>query len=193
MRSNSTSADLDIPYRHLHILGASGSGATTLGQALGQHLPHGVLDGDDYFWAHKFDKIRPLEERQSKLKAELERRERWLLSGAVCGWGDLFKSYFDFVIFLYVPPEDRLSRLRDREMQRYGADILPGGTMYEQSQEFLDWAAGYDQAGEETRSLKLHEHWMADLSCPILRIEGMQSTEERVRIVLEALRSPSSL
>ncbi|WP_425501891.1 hypothetical protein [Saccharibacillus deserti] len=37
---------IDIPYRRLHLFGASGSGATTLGRALGERLPHTVLDGD---------------------------------------------------------------------------------------------------------------------------------------------------
>ncbi|MDO3411243.1 AAA family ATPase [Saccharibacillus sp. CPCC 101409] len=174
-------------YRHLHILGASGSGATTLGRALSDNLPHTVLDGDDYFWARKFDEARPPEERARLLEADLDRHERWMLTGAVCGWGDDFKPLFDFVVFLHVPPEERLARLRAREIERYGEDVLPGGRMHRESQEFLEWAALYDHAGEEVRSLKLHERWMADLTCPILRIEGSHSVEERVKLVLEEL------
>jgi adenylate kinase family enzyme len=36
--------------RHVHILGASGSGATTLGAALAQRLGFTHLDSDDFFW-----------------------------------------------------------------------------------------------------------------------------------------------
>ncbi|CAM4063429.1 AAA family ATPase [Saccharibacillus endophyticus] len=175
------------PYRHIHIFGASGSGATTLGRALGERLPHAVLDGDDYFWAHKFDETRPPEERVKLLKANLKRHDRWILSGAVCGWGDAFKPEFDLVVFLYVPEAERLNRLKAREYHRYGEQSLPGGQMHEESIAFLDWAALYDHAGEEVRSLQLHERWMKDLKCPILKIEGVHSVEERVELVLSKL------
>lgn len=54
-------------------------------------------------------------------------------SGAVCGWGDRLKPRFDLVIFLNVPNEIRLERLRQREAMRYGDAVLPGGSMYEGS------------------------------------------------------------
>ncbi|GIO19462.1 hypothetical protein J18TS1_25620 [Oceanobacillus oncorhynchi subsp. incaldanensis] len=54
---------------------------------------------------------------------------------------------------------------------------------------FLEWASLYDNAGMEVRSKTLQEHWMADLSCPILRIEGDYSVEEQVNIVLNYLNS----
>lgn len=171
-------------YRHIHIFGASGSGTTTLGRALGERLSHTVLDGDDYFWAHKFDEARPPEERVKMLESDLKRHDPWILSGAICGWGDGFKPEFDLVIFLYVPEAERLNRLKIREYHRYGEKILPGGHMHEQSNAFLDWASLYDHAGEEVRSLKLHERWMEDLRCPILKIEGVHSVEERVKTVL---------
>ena len=39
----------------------------------------------------------------------------------------------------------------------------------------------------EVRSKVLHEAWMANLSCPVLKIEGDYSVNERVDIVLEYL------
>ena len=36
--------------RRIHILGASGSGTTALGQALAEHLRCPHFDTDDYFW-----------------------------------------------------------------------------------------------------------------------------------------------
>ena len=35
---------------HLHITGAAGSGVTTLGAALADHLGITQLDTDDYYW-----------------------------------------------------------------------------------------------------------------------------------------------
>lgn len=41
----------------------------------------------------------------------------------------------------------------------------------------------------EVRSKALHEHWMEDLSCPVLKIEGDHSVNERVDRVLDYLNS----
>lgn len=100
--------------------------------------------------------------------------------------------YFDLVIFLWIPPDVRLARLQQRELERYGAEALVGGGLYEQSQAFLKWAALYDNAGMEVRSKTLHEQWLDELSCPILRIEGDYSTEERIEMVLNILETDTT-
>lgn len=173
----------------IHIFGASGSGATTLGQELSKRLPHVNFDGDDYFWIKKFTEQRKPSERLHLLTKDLSEYNQWILSGAICGWGNPLKSNFDLVIFLYVPKEIRLQRLREREIHRYGEDILPGRSMYEQSKAFLEWASLYDDGGLEVRSKVLHEQWLLDLTCPVLRIEGNTSISERVNIVLEYLNN----
>ncbi|WP_135554839.1 AAA family ATPase [Paenibacillus cymbidii] len=173
----------------IHILGASGVGASTLGNELSLLIPYVNFDGDDYFWIEKFTKQREPKDRLRLLKGSLERQKQWILSGAVCGWGDELMSEFDLVIFLYIPKDIRLQRLKERELRRYGEEILPGGKRAEQFKTFVDWAAQYDEGGLEVRSKTLHEHWMSGLSCPILRIEGDYSLKERVDIVLDYLKS----
>jgi adenylate kinase family enzyme len=173
----------------IHILGASGSGTSTLGSELASLLPHVNFDGDDYYWLEKFTKKREPRDRIQLLKEDLSKYNEWILSGAVCDWGDELKPYFDLVIFLYTPQDIRLQRLKERECQRYGDDILPGGSKFEQLKTFLEWASLYDEAGLEVRSKTLHEHWMLDLSCQILRIEGDHSVKERINIVLDYLKS----
>ncbi|MCY8239582.1 MULTISPECIES: AAA family ATPase [Bacillus] len=175
--------------KNIHILGASGVGTSTLGAALSKCLPHTHLDTDNYYWLDKFTKKREIPERRKLLEKDLTINEKWILSGAVCGWGDNLKSYFDLVVFLWIPQEIRLERLRHREFQRYGNEVLAGGSKYEQSKAFLEWASLYDNAGMEVRSKALHEHWMEDLSCPVLKIEGDCSVNERVDRVLDFLNS----
>ncbi len=176
-------------YRNIHILGAAGAGTSTLGASLSDALPHKYLDTDDYFWITKFTEQRQVPERINMLKKDLSQNENWILSGAVCGWGDTFKDCFDLVIFLWIPSDIRLERLRQREFQRYGKEILAGGSKYEQSKKFMEWASLYDNGGMDVRSKTLHEHWMDDLTCPILRIEGDYTVSERVDMVLDYLKS----
>jgi len=45
----------------------------------------------------------------------------------------------------------------------------------------MDWAAAYEDGGPDVRSRVLHESWLRTLTCPILRLEGDLSVEERLR------------
>lgn len=172
----------------IHILGASGSGTSTLGKQLSLILPHVNFDSDDYFWSEKFIVPREREGRIKLLKTDLSNQKNWILSGAVCGWGDELMEYFDLVVFVFTPKNNRLRRLKQREFQRYGEGILSGGSKYEQSQTVYEWASQYDEAGFEIRSKYLHEHWMSELTCPILRIEGDHSVKEKVNMIVDYLK-----
>lgn len=169
-----------------HILGASGSGTTTLGRALAARLccPH--HDTDDFFWLPNdppFQHQRPADARIALL-APLLAEPAWVLSGSLCGWGDAFIARFAGVAFLTLPHDQRMARLHRREQERYGVLIAPGGAMYESSTAFLAWAARYDDAGLEQRSRHTHEAWLARLPCLVLRLDGALPTEELVTRIM---------
>ncbi|MGH8066937.1 MAG: hypothetical protein ACRERE_17215 [Candidatus Entotheonellia bacterium] len=168
----------------LYILGASGSGTTMLGMALSGRFGYAQLDTDDYFWEPTdppFQRPHDRHERQTLLAAALDAHPRWVLSGSLCGWGDLFIPRFDLVIFLWLPPEVRLARLKQREQQRYGPEALaPGGAMHDAHVAFMNWAAAYDEGGDDMRSRRRHEQWLAALPCPCLRLEGLLAVEAQV-------------
>jgi hypothetical protein len=113
----------------------------------------------------------------------LTAHDAWVLSGSLCGWGDVAIPLFELVVFLWVPQHRRLERLRQRERERYGERILPGGDMYEQSQAFLAWAASYDDGDLNIRSRRLHEQWLGTLPGPILCFEGEYSIEEQLAML----------
>ncbi|MFC9601636.1 AAA family ATPase [Peribacillus butanolivorans] len=175
--------------KKIHIIGASGSGTTTLGKALSNSISTVHFDTDDYYWLHKFSEKREVNERKQILRKDLLTYDDWILSGSLCGWGDEFISYFDLVIFLWIPKNIRIERLQQREAQRYGKEILVGGSHFDQYNNFLEWASLYDEAGMEVRSKYSHEQWMSGLTCPLLRIEGDYTVQERVKIVLEYVQN----
>lgn len=70
-------------FKHIHILGASGSGTTTLGEALSKKLNYTHIDSDDYFWKTKFTEPYPRQERLQNLSKVLQQTDTWILSGAV--------------------------------------------------------------------------------------------------------------
>jgi hypothetical protein len=115
---------------------------------------------------------------------DLTAHDAWVVSGSLCGWGDVAIPLFELVVLLSIPPEVRMARLHQREQARFGRRILPGGDMYEQSQAFLAWAASYDKGGVDIRSRRLHEQWLGTLPCPILCFEGEYTIEEQLAILM---------
>ena len=175
----------------VHLVGASGSGTTTLGRALARHLAAPHFDTDDYFWFPTdppFEKIRPVAERHALLGPELA-SDRWVLSGSLCGWGDVYIPRFALVVFCAVAPDVRLARLRAREHERYGqAAIAPGGPLRAKHEMFMAWAASYEAGSPVERSRAMHEAWLATLPCPVLRLENTDDVATRLAAVLARLR-----
>jgi adenylate kinase family enzyme len=178
----------------IHITGASGTGTTTLGRALAAELNCAHFDTDDYFWEPTdppYQQKRELAERSRLLLTDLEAHPRWVLSGSIGSWGDFAIPFFELVIFLRIPTELRLERLARREYNDFGDAILPGGSMHQIYTDFMEWAARYDTAGMEQRSLVSHEAWLASLHCDILRLEGDMSVDERVGRTVQLLNGAS--
>jgi adenylate kinase family enzyme len=165
----------------LHITGASGTGTTSLGRAVADHwaVPH--ADIDDYFWVPScppFVTERPAPERVGLMQELFLPRSGWVLSGSLMGWGDSLRTIFDAVVFLSLDRGDRLARLRERELARYGDLVMPGGELERAHRDFLDWAARYDEPDFDGRSRARHERWLFDLSCPVLKLDASGSRAE---------------
>lgn len=179
----------------IHILGASGSGTTTLGEALSEKLNYIHLDTDNYFWKPTYPPFQQktiCEERQETLKRDLMKYKKWVLSGSLCGWGDMFIPYFDLVIFLWVPHELRMDRLIERERRRYGEKIERDGELYKHHIAFIDWASQYDEGDLNMRSRNLHEKWIDELSCKVLRLEGVLELEEKLNNTIEWIKTENN-
>ena len=173
----------------IHVVGASGSGTTTLAKALAERLDAKHLDTDDFFWLPTqppYTTPRLAADRVTLLRETMAGVRRWMLSGSLMGWGDSLIPNFDLTVFLYTPPEIRIPRIEAREQQRYGARIEPGGDMHAQSLEFIEWARGYDRPDFAGRSLARHRAWLAGMPCRVLELDGTRTVEEGVAAVLAA-------
>ncbi|NPD04519.1 hypothetical protein HN031_07455 [Nocardioides sp. zg-1308] len=170
------------------VMGASGSGTTTLARALAGRwaVPH--ADADDYFWVPTdppyVDK-RPEAERIRLMQEVFLPRPAWVLSGSIMGWGEPVVPLLDAVVFCSLAPDVRLQRLRDREAVRYGDRIEPGGDLVESHAEFIAWAAGYEDPAFDGRSRAVHEEWLAGLACPVLRVDTAQPVEGLLQEIAE--------
>lgn len=168
----------------LNVMGASGSGATTLGRALASawSVPH--ADSDDYYWMPTepaFTTPRAVPERVDLMHALFAPRSAWVLSGAMTSWGESVVSLCDATIFVTLDPQERMRRLEAREERRRRTEGLDA----EASKEFLEWAAGYDDPSFEGRRLRSQEAWLEHLRTPVLRLDTSRPVEELCRRVLD--------
>lgn len=167
----------------IHILGAPGAGVTTLGRQLADHLHIPHFDTDDYHWftddALPYRRRRNPDHRRKLLASDLEAHDSWVLSGSLCGWGDVFIPMFERVIWLWLPADIRVARIRGRERLRYGAErIEPGGDLHGVYDKFIAWAAAYDDPGGNIRSRDAELAWLDGLACPVEKYEQVVSAAD---------------
>lgn len=175
----------------INIIGASGTGKTTLGKAVAEALQIPMFDSDDYFHVPTdppYQTQRSVEERTVLLANDLQKQESWIVTGWVGHW--LPHPAFDFslCVFLYLPQEVRLERLRRRERARFGSRLDPGGDMEQTHLEFMEWTRGYDDVPETSTTLAKHGAYLQTLRCPVLRFEKEMPTAEQAQIILNKIK-----
>ncbi len=133
-------------------------------------------DTDDFFWLPTDPpyKVQCLpEDRRARLLFQCTGQPRGVLAGSVLEWGPEVEDAFDLIVFLRVPTEVRLARLRKRDLERFGRI----------NTSFLAWAAQYELGVLKGRSLPKHLSWLAQRNCDVLRLSGCYTVEQYVDLV----------
>ena len=175
--------------QHIHIFGASGSGTTTIAQGICKKIGYKNFDSDNYFWSpttDPFTTVRDGVECTHLIHNDLQSNNQWILSGSITGWGEILLPLFDLVVFVYVPQDIRMERLKKREYERYGDRMLIGGDRYQKSLDFIEWASAYDMGTRNGRSLQKHEAWLKKVTCPVIRVDN-RNLEESIQKVINAI------
>lgn len=181
--------------QHIHLIGASGSGKTTLAKALAERLGYAHFDADDYFHEPTdppFQRQRPPEECRRLMTADLKGLDNWVISGSVLNWGEHPLLMPSLLVLIQLPQDIRLQRLRQRERERFGSRLDPGGDMHEDHLWFMNWTKGYEDGTAELNSITIHEAMLARQSCPTLRLIGPLSLTEQIDKILDLLDGDKS-
>lgn len=174
--------------RRVYITGPSGAGVSTLGAALAERLGAVHLDTDSFYWEPTdppFAIKRPVPERIALIQAA-QKGAAWVLSGSLEPWGEAVLRDVERVVYLTAPADLRVARLREREARRHGKAIEPGGPMHDKHAEFIEWAAQYDEGRLAGRSRARHEIWLAEITWPVLRLDGAERVADLVDQVIAA-------
>lgn len=170
------------------IMGASGAGATTLGNHFVKNNTRFLhLDSDDYFWEKTdppFQEARISDERNLLFETDFYSQENVVVTGSIFRWKTNYKDLFDLVVLLYIPQEIRLQRLAEREISTYGNKILFDEKLNAKYKAFLAWATEYDLEDNITsRSLKQQKQWLTEVKCSTLFLDGDLTVKERLELL----------
>src|SRR4249920_4175494 len=105
------------------ITGAAGSGSTTVGRAVSTTLGIAFFEADDYFWlptSPPFTRKRDADHRLSLILEDLNKVSSAVVAGSVVAWGNELEDSFSLIVFLTTPASVRISRLREREVAKFG-------------------------------------------------------------------------
>ena len=174
------------------IFGAMGVGDTTLGKELARRLDLPHFDLDDYHWRWDTDipytVFRTKEERINHLTTDITKHSRFIMSGSMWSIRKSFESMFELAVFITAPAEIRAERIRQRAIDHWGDRVLPGGDIYETNEvhrDYLACACSYDTDIRPNACMMQHEEWIAELPCPILRIDGTKDICQNADFVVE--------
>lgn len=174
--------------RGVIVFGAAGSGTTTIGRSLAQQLRLTHIDVDAYSWQDldtpKAGRI-PHAQRVPALQKAIANSPGFVMSGSICGWGDVFIPLLDLAVFVYTPTDIRLQRLREREYGQFGKRVAEGGDMYERFCWFIEYAGKYDTGSPPIRCRELHEEWIKQLPCPVVRVDGTEPIEKNITDIID--------
>jgi hypothetical protein len=138
------------------------------------------FDTDDYYWLPTDPPYRERRDESTRLALILEglrKHTSSVVSGSVMNWGAELEDGFALIVFLILNADIRVARLRERELSQLGR----------LDEKFLEWTAQYEEGRLSGRSRARHEKWLSERSCPVLRLDGDMSVQERVRRVVEKL------
>ena len=174
------------------IFGATGTGKTTLGQSISAKLNWAFLDSDDYYWEKTIPPFQikiPLERRNKNLKVDFNNNENAIVSGSLCTWSKFWDTAFDLGIFLSISKEVRMKRLLNREIERYGEALNTNEIVKKSSKAFLEWAEKYDDEKNNGHSIRQHKDWIKAMDCPVIKVNGNLTNDERLIIILQKIRN----
>jgi adenylate kinase family enzyme len=166
----------------IQIIGASGTGKSTLGHALSKYFGIPLLECDRYYWVDDDFRVkRTDEEKRAMMFADLATHESFVFTGAPQSWAQGYPHHLDLLVFLRLDHGVRIDRLRKRELLRYGERALPGGDHYDDTESFLAWAATYETSDDTVgNSLVSHRLLLSRAACPVMELSADHSVEELV-------------
>ncbi len=164
------------------VCGLNGSGKTTLAGALAKELNFKHMDIEQYYFIstdNPYSSSRTREEVERLLLEDINKNHCFIFSAVNGDMMPEINDNYNLVVYLDVPLDMRMKRIRQRAIDKFGDRVLPGGDMYEQEESFFEYA--------EKRTPEKIEKWLKTLSCRVIRLDGTKPIQENVELIKSLL------
>lgn len=167
------------------ICGLNGAGKSTLGQALAEKTGWIFKDVEDYYFpktdpSYPYAVQRTEEEIVKLMYEDFCNNDNLIFAGVRGNYSPEIAAMFTLAVFVKVPKEIRMERVRKRAFDKFGIRVLQGGDLYERETAFYDII--------EKRTDKTVTDWLETLHIPVIQIDGRKRPEENVKFILEVLK-----
>lgn len=166
------------------IVGANGSGKTTLGKELAKYLGYKHMDIENYSFNSSpipYTNPRPQKEIKKFLLKDIHQYKRFILSSCNGDLGNKINAFYKYIIYIKVPLDIRMERVKNRAYKQFGNRILKGGDLYEQEQKFFKFV--------ETWTMDKTDLWLKTQTCPIIYLDGTKSIEQNLKILKDKINT----
>ncbi len=164
------------------VCGLNGSGKTTLAEALAKELNFKHMDIEQYYFTstdNPYASSRTREEVEQLLLTDIKQNPCFVFSAVNGDMTPEINENYTLAVYLNVPLDMRMKRIRQRAIDKFGDRVLPGGDMYEQEEQFFSYA--------EKRTPEKIEKWLKTLSCKVIRLDGTRPKQENVELIKSLL------
>lgn len=172
-----------MKYR-IVLCGGNGAGKSTLGKELAKRLNIRFMDIEHYYFPvsnadYAYGCSRTQEEVTALLLEDMKRTDDFVLAAVKADYSPEISRMFTHAVYIDVPKEVRMNRIRQRSFLKFGERMQPGGDLFEREQRFFDLV----QNRTDEPILK----WIDSMEIPMIRIDGLRSVEENLEQVVHRL------
>ncbi len=174
----------------LIICGGNGAGKSTLGRALADKTGWVFRDIEDYYFPKTnpdfpYAVQRTEAEIADMLYVDLQQDAPFILAAVRGNYSEKVAAMFTSAVFIRVPKEIRMKRVRQRALDRFGDRVLEGGDLYESENAFY--------ALIEKRNDQTILDWLNTLNIPVMELEldGTQPVLNNVEMVCSLINTPT--
>lgn len=163
------------------ICGGNGAGKSTLGKALSEKTGWIFKDIEDYYFPksnpqNPYEVQRTEEEVVELLYEDLCKNDNIIFAAVRGNHSPKTAAMFTCAIFISVPKEIRMKRMRERTYAKFGDRVLQGGDLYEQEENFFNIA--------QKRTDKTVTDWLETMEIPIIEVDGTLPVDENINSLL---------
>ena len=164
----------------IHIMGASGSGTSTIGEYLSKKLGFDIIESDFYKWKQtipEFQVMRPIEESNRLLLAKINGAKNLIITGSLHSNPDTFK-YIDLILYLKCPTKVRIKRILQRDEEKGRFSLKQEGKVKENFIFFLNLAKNYNKLGKDIRSKASQKMVIDSSNAPVIVIKTNKNIDK---------------